>query len=107
MCLTQADIDFSQCLDCPKHQRRSTIKTKKTCLEWYKLEDGETRSQAVNTSRSKTFKDIEKGRDIVINHPSDIEMFKCHIYSHVSDLKRRGGKVCTSLLLFSHQDKKR
>ncbi|XP_057218515.1 interleukin-31 receptor subunit alpha isoform X2 [Triplophysa rosa] len=69
---------------CPKHQRNST-KTKKTCLEWYKLEDGETRSQAVNTSSKKTFKDIEK----------EVENFVRHYYFlHTKTKKHRTVAMC-------------
>ncbi|XP_077058986.1 interleukin-6 receptor subunit beta isoform X2 [Siphateles boraxobius] len=41
----------------------------KTCLEWYKLENGETRKSTVNSSfKEKSFKDIEKGVEKFVRH---------------------------------------
>lgn len=56
----------------------SNVNTKamKTCLEWYKLEDGETRPEKVNKSYNTALKDI-KGKDkpfIQFKH-----QFMCHI----------------------------
>ncbi|KAG1960141.1 leukemia inhibitory factor receptor-like isoform X3 [Pimephales promelas] len=39
-----------------------------TCLEWYKLENGETRPSTINHSGNKTFKDIEKGVEKFVRH---------------------------------------
>ncbi|CAM4732594.1 unnamed protein product [Leuciscus chuanchicus] len=39
-----------------------------TCLEWYKLENGETRPSTVNSSGKKSFKDIEKGVEKFVRH---------------------------------------
>ncbi|XP_051957204.1 interleukin-31 receptor subunit alpha-like [Xyrauchen texanus] len=46
--------------------------TKKTCLEWYKLEDGDTRPTTVHNSSHKLFKDIENS--------TDVEKFVRHYY---------------------------
>ncbi|KAI2659425.1 Interleukin-6 receptor subunit beta [Labeo rohita] len=42
--------------DMPSHVTKAN---KKTCLEWYKLEDGETRPETVNHSSNYSFKDIK------------------------------------------------
>ncbi|XP_051532225.1 leukemia inhibitory factor receptor-like isoform X1 [Myxocyprinus asiaticus] len=50
--------------ECPKPQRKNITYSKKTCLEWYKLEDGENRPTTVKSSSHKLFKDIEKSREV-------------------------------------------
>nr|XP_055040939.1 interleukin-31 receptor subunit alpha [Misgurnus anguillicaudatus] len=54
--------------NCPKHQSKTNAKPNKKCLEWYKLEDGETRLQAAKTSSNKTFQDIEKSVEMFVRH---------------------------------------
>ncbi|XP_067243487.1 leukemia inhibitory factor receptor isoform X1 [Chanodichthys erythropterus] len=43
-------------------------KSNKICLEWYKLENGETRTSKVNKSSKNSFKDIEKGVEKFVRH---------------------------------------
>ncbi|XP_067287301.1 interleukin-6 receptor subunit beta isoform X2 [Pseudorasbora parva] len=44
-------------------------KASQTCLEWYKLENGENRTSAVNSSfAERSFKDIEKGVEKFVRH---------------------------------------
>ncbi|XP_026076833.1 leukemia inhibitory factor receptor [Carassius auratus] len=43
-------------------------KAKKSCLEWYKLEDGETRPETVNKSTQKSFKDIKNVVENFVRH---------------------------------------
>nr|UYP39487.1 interleukin-12 receptor beta-1 [Ctenopharyngodon idella] len=43
-------------------------KGNKICLEWYKLENGETRTSKVNRSSKNSFKDIEKGVEKFVRH---------------------------------------
>uniref|UniRef100_A0A671PMA4 Si:dkey-13m1.2 n=1 Tax=Sinocyclocheilus anshuiensis TaxID=1608454 RepID=A0A671PMA4_9TELE len=62
---------------CDSHMSSNVNKAMKTCLEWYKLEDGETRPRTVNKSPKKSFQDIKNGKDkpfIQFKH-----QFMCHI----------------------------
>ncbi|XP_050978253.1 granulocyte colony-stimulating factor receptor isoform X2 [Labeo rohita] len=51
--------------DMPSHVTKAN---KKTCLEWYKLEDGETRPETVNHSSNYSFKDIKNTVDKFVRH---------------------------------------
>ncbi|XP_051529398.1 interleukin-31 receptor subunit alpha-like isoform X2 [Myxocyprinus asiaticus] len=55
---------------CPNPPRTNIAK--RTCLEWYKLEDGETRPTTVQSSSHKLFKDIENS--------TEVEKFVRHYY---------------------------
>ncbi|XP_056590305.1 leukemia inhibitory factor receptor isoform X2 [Triplophysa dalaica] len=68
---------------CPKHQGNSN-KIEKTCLEWYKLEDGETRPQAVNTSRKKMVNDIENEVENFVRHYYFLHIRKSGTYQTVA-----------------------
>ncbi|XP_027025406.1 leukemia inhibitory factor receptor [Tachysurus fulvidraco] len=46
----------------------SLPKRKRYCLEWYKLEDGETRPAKVNISRSNTLEDIKKDMEKFVRY---------------------------------------
>ncbi|KAL1265524.1 hypothetical protein QQF64_003551 [Cirrhinus molitorella] len=50
---------------CESHMPSHVTKANnKTCLEWYKLEDGETRPKTVNSSSTKSFKHIKNDKDV-------------------------------------------
>ncbi|XP_073681401.1 interleukin-6 receptor subunit beta [Garra rufa] len=51
--------------DMPSHFTKAN---KKTCLEWYKLEDGETRPKTVNKTSNKSFKSITNEVDNFVRH---------------------------------------
>ncbi|XP_016346688.1 interleukin-12 receptor subunit beta-1-like [Sinocyclocheilus anshuiensis] len=77
---------------CDSHMSSNVNKAMKTCLEWYKLEDGETRPRTVNKSPKKSFQDIK----------NEVENFVRHYY-FLHTMKKNHYKTAVMCPFYSKQ----